>query len=480
VVKLPSDRLNPDEYRALLRRDLVSFAQGCFSELNPRTRFAMSWHIEIIAAKLTALRGGKIRRLVINLPPRHLKSLLASVAFPAWCLGHDPSAQILCVSYAQDLADKLSRDCRHILASDWYRGIFPTRLSPQRAAMPEFDTTAQGCRLATSVGGVLTGRGADIVIIDDPLKPEEALSQAQRQMANEWYDHTLYSRLNDKLAGAIVVIMHRLHEDDLVGHVLAQEEWEIVRFPAIAEDDESQLVDTLFGPLNFTRRRGEALHPEREPRAVLEHIRRTIGEYNFAGQYQQAPAPLGGGLVKAAWFRRYTPDELPAALRAHHAELGHRQQGDRAQRFQRVHELGRRGQEPLPDRRLAPAHGISRIEARRARALRALRSLGRTDRGQGLGHAIDPGIDRRRPPRRHQLPTAVGQNHAPARADRNDRERLRAPARKSAVARPIPARADVIPQRQARRPGRLDRPDARLVQASRRRPRLPRRDVAFV
>jgi hypothetical protein len=301
----------PDEYRALLRRDLVSFAQLCFSELNPRTRFAMSWHIEIIAAKLTALRGGKIRRLVINLPPRHLKSLLASVAFPAWCLGHDPSAQILCVSYAQDLADKLSRDCRHILASNWYRGIFPTRLSPQRAAMPEFDTTAQGCRLATSVGGVLTGRGADIVIIDDPLKPEEALSQAQRQMANEWYDHTLYSRLNDKLAGAIVVIMHRLHEDDLVGHVLAQEEWEIVRFPAIAEDDESQLVDTFFGPLNFTRRRGEALHPEREPRAVLEHIRRTIGEYNFAGQYQQAPAPLGGGLVKAAWFRRYAPDELP-------------------------------------------------------------------------------------------------------------------------------------------------------------------------
>jgi antitoxin Phd len=88
---------------------------------------------------------------------RRLRSLLASVAFPAWCLGHDPSAQILCVSYAQDLADKLSRDCRHILASDWYRAIFPTRLSPQRAAVPEFDTTAQGCRLATSVGGVLPG-----------------------------------------------------------------------------------------------------------------------------------------------------------------------------------------------------------------------------------------------------------------------------------------------------------------------------------
>jgi predicted phage terminase large subunit-like protein len=309
-----SQRLTFEEYRALLRRDLVSFAQCCFRELNPRTRFAMSWHIEIIAAKLAALRGGKIRRLVINLPPRHLKSLLASVAFPAWCLGHDPSTQILCVSYAQDLADKLSRDCRHIVASDWYRGVFPTRLSPQRAAMPEFDTTAQGCRLATSVGGVLTGRGADLIIIDDPLKPEEALSQAQRQTANEWYDHTLYSRLNDKLAGAIVLIMHRLHEDDLTGHVLAQEAWDVVRFPAIAEDDEAQLVDTVLGPQHFARRRGEALHPQREPCAVLEHIRRTIGEYNFAGQYQQAPAPLGGGLVKPAWFGRYLPEELPAAF----------------------------------------------------------------------------------------------------------------------------------------------------------------------
>ena len=94
--------------------------------------------------------------------------------------------------------------------------------------MPEFETTAQGCRLATSVGGVLTGRGADMIIIDDPLKPEEALSQTQRRAANEWFDHTLYSRLNDKLAGAIVLIMHRLHEDDLVGHVLAQEDWEVV------------------------------------------------------------------------------------------------------------------------------------------------------------------------------------------------------------------------------------------------------------
>jgi predicted phage terminase large subunit-like protein len=306
-----ADKFTRSAFDTLLRLDFISFAQLCFRELSPRTPFAMNWHIEIIAAKLAALRAGKIRRLIINLPPRYLKSLLASVAFPAWCLGHDPTAQILCVSYAQELADKLSRDCRRILATDWYQRLFPTRLSPERQAVSEFETTAQGCRLATSVGGVLTGRGADIIIIDDPLKPEEALSQTQRRAANEWFDHTLYSRLNDKLAGAIVLIMHRLHEDDLVGHVLAQEDWEIVSFPAIAEDDEMQIVDTVWGAKSLTRRQGEALHPAREPLTMLEHLRQMIGEYNFAGQYQQAPTPLGGGMVKAAWFKHYASSALP-------------------------------------------------------------------------------------------------------------------------------------------------------------------------
>src|SRR5229473_1006683 len=215
---------SPCEYDAILRSDLDYFAELCFRELNPQAAFAMNWHIEVIAAKLAAVREGKIRRLIINLPPRHLKSLLASIAFPAWCLGHDPSAQILCVSYAQDLADKLARDCRGIMMSPWYRRIFRTRLAAHRQAVQEFLTTRQGYRLATSNGGVLTGRGADIILIDDPLKPEEALSDARRQATNEWYDHTLYSRQNDKRHGAIVVIMQRLHEDDLVGHVLGQEE----------------------------------------------------------------------------------------------------------------------------------------------------------------------------------------------------------------------------------------------------------------
>ena len=304
----------PAEYETLLRQDFTTFAARCFYDLNPQTQLAMNWHVEVIAEKLTAVRQGKIRRLIINLPPRHLKSLLASVAFPAWCLGHDPSAQILCVSYAQGLADKLARDCRSIMMSPWYRRIFPTRLAPHRQAVQEFLTTRQGYRLATSNGGVLTGRGADIIVIDDPLKPEDALSDTQRQAANDWFSHTLYSRLNNKRTGALVIVMQRLHEDDLVGHVLAQEEWEIVRFPAIAEEDEVHEIETILGRRTFMRRRGEALHSMREPLDTLDRICCTIGEYNFAGQYQQSPAPLGGGLVKAEWFKHYSEKDAPESF----------------------------------------------------------------------------------------------------------------------------------------------------------------------
>ena len=168
-------------YEALLRADFAAFAHRAFCELNPRASLAMNWHVEAMAAKLAAVYRGRTGRLIINVPPRYLKSHLASVAFPAWCLGHDPSLQLLCASYAQDLADKLARDCRRIMTSEWYQRLFPTRLSPQRQAVTEFETTALGCRLATSVGGVLTGRGADLIIIDDPLKPEEALAATQRR-----------------------------------------------------------------------------------------------------------------------------------------------------------------------------------------------------------------------------------------------------------------------------------------------------------
>jgi hypothetical protein len=319
--------LSLNEYRALLRQDFSIFSQRCFRQLDPQTNFLNNWHIEVLAAKLEACRQGRIRRLIINIPPRHLKSHCASIAFPAWCLGHNPTAQILCVSYAQDLSDKLARDCRRVMTSKWFQALFSTRPLSRTQALQEFRTTAHGSRLATSVGGVLTGRGADIIIIDDPLKPEEAMSESQRRAVNQWYDNTLFSRLNDKHWGCIILIMQRLHEDDLVGHVLSQDDWEILSFPAIAEQDEEHLVETPLGTQRFTRRVGDVLHPQRESRETLAHIRQTLGEYNFAGQYQQAPAPLGGGLIKANWFRTYQPGELPARFDQIVQRLGHRQQG---------------------------------------------------------------------------------------------------------------------------------------------------------
>jgi hypothetical protein len=150
--------LTPAEYRAVLRQDFYTFIQRCFGQLQPGAAFYPNWHIEVMAAKLEACRQGKIRRLIINIPPRHLKSLCASIALPAWCLGHNPAAQIVCASYAQDLSDKLARDCRSVVTSKWYQATFGTRLSASKQAVGEFVTTREGHRLATSVNGVLVGR----------------------------------------------------------------------------------------------------------------------------------------------------------------------------------------------------------------------------------------------------------------------------------------------------------------------------------
>lgn len=230
--------LTVKEFGAILRSDFYAFLERSFYELNPFTCFENNWHIEVLAYELEQVRLGKTKRLIINVPPRSLKSHCASVALPAWILGHNPGAQIICASYAQDLSDKLASDCRTLMMSRAYKNTFLTRLTSVRQALQELITTQRGFRLATSIGGVLTGRGADFLIIDDPLKPDEAAPEVARKKVNDWYDHTLLSRLNDKRNGCIIVIMQRLHQDDLVGHLLEKEDWKVARFPAIAEEDE--------------------------------------------------------------------------------------------------------------------------------------------------------------------------------------------------------------------------------------------------
>ena len=303
-------QLSTHEYRAICRQDLYSFAMRCFAHLHGRAVFQPNWHLEVIASALQDCLIGGTKRLIINLPPRHLKSLFASIALPAFWLGHRPNAAIIAVTYGQALSEKFARDCRTVMTAPWLQTLFPTRLTTPRATLQELTTTAGGFRLATSVGGVLTGRGADLIVIDDPLKPDEAVSETQRRNVNEWYDGTLYSRLNRKDQGVIIVIMQRLHEDDLVGHLLRHQGWKVLSFPAIAEVDESHDVETIFGRRAYRRRIGEPLHPEWESLATLDTIRQTIGTYNFAGQYQQSPAPAGGGMVREEWFKRYDPETL--------------------------------------------------------------------------------------------------------------------------------------------------------------------------
>jgi predicted phage terminase large subunit-like protein len=295
---------------AMHRTDFASFIGKCFHTLQPGRQFHMNWHIAATAYHLEQVRLGKINRLIINMPPRSLKSIMSSVAFPAFVLGHDPTKRIIAVSYGADLAVKHSNDFRAILEAPFYQRLFPrTRISRVKNTEFEVTTTLSGGRMATSIDGTLTGRGGDLFLLDDPLKPIDALSDSKRERTNDWFNNTLLSRLDDKLAGAIILVMQRLHLDDLCGTISrASNEWTLLNLPAIAEHDETILI----GPnKHHVRREGEALQPKREPQSVLETIRSQQGADTFAAQYQQNPTPPGGALIKRAWVCRY--DRLPAS-----------------------------------------------------------------------------------------------------------------------------------------------------------------------
>lgn len=247
---------------ALLRRDFLSFVAKVHAELDPGKRFFYAPHVEALAYSLTRVSRGETTRLIINMPPRHLKSVCASVALVAWVLGHDPSRRIICVSYGDELSRKHSRDCRLILEAPWYLRIFPnTRINPRKNTETEITTTANGYRYTTSIGGALTGRGADLIIIDDPIKAGDAESDLERRRANDWFDSVLYSRLDNKKTGSIVVAMHRLHEYDLAGHLIERGGFEVLTMPAIA-------TDACAVPISpnsfFTREPGEVLCEEFE------------------------------------------------------------------------------------------------------------------------------------------------------------------------------------------------------------------------
>jgi predicted phage terminase large subunit-like protein len=268
-----------------------------------------NWHIDAICWEIQRLYMGRRRpRLIVNLPPRSLKSFIVTICLPAWLLGYHPSLAIVAVSYSDELARKFSRDCRALMETPFYKGLFPrTRLNPKKISETEFETTCRGSRMATSVGGTLTGRGADLLIIDDPMKGQDAYSEVVRNSTTDWFNGTAMSRLNEPARSKVIVVMQRLHADDLAGYLI-DKNWRALVLPAIATKTKRYAT----GPRkSYTRRTGELLQRKRDSRAVLDEICRDRGSHVFAAQYQQDPVPPDGNLIKADWLKRYDPVDDP-------------------------------------------------------------------------------------------------------------------------------------------------------------------------
>jgi len=292
-----------------LRSDFVTYLYRCFLHLNPGALFLPNWHIHAIAYQLERVRRGEITRLIINLPPRYLKSITVSVAFPAFLLGLSPSRRIITISYADELSAKHASDFRSVVHSRWYQRGFPS-MRILRSTEGELLTTKRGFRKSTSVSGTLTGLGGDLVIIDDPQKPVDAQSDARRSSVNQWVTNTLMSRLDNKQTSAVIVVMQRVHMDDLSGYLTgSSDDWTVLSLPAIAEAEASIPI----GPSKFRHRQiGEALHPTHESIETLRKLEQTLGPDVFAAQYQQSPVPAGGGMIKRTWLRYY--DDAPANI----------------------------------------------------------------------------------------------------------------------------------------------------------------------
>ncbi|MGI3186787.1 phage terminase large subunit [Nioella aestuarii] len=294
--------------RSLYRQLLFPFVQRAFLELRPGTPFHEGPHVRAICHALERVERGDVRRLLILMPPRHLKSFCASVVFPAWALGRNPARRIICMSYGLDLAEGFSRDSRRLIDSTPYRGAFPgLQLDPKRSSVEELRTLRNGFRMATSSGGALTGKGGDILILDDPSKAADVASETQRDKVHQWFTDTVMTRLDNPKSGAVIVVAQRLHHDDLPGRLIATGGWEVLELPAIAPCDcDVPMTDNV----DWNREKGTALLPEHMDIPQFEEKRREVGARAFEAQYQQAPQPAGGSIIKPEWF-----GEIPPHLR---------------------------------------------------------------------------------------------------------------------------------------------------------------------
>ena len=294
-------------FDALCRQNFYTFVKKAFNETHESEQFHDSFAIELICDRLEKCMRGEIRKLIINIPPRNLKSFITSVCLPAYLLGKDPQKEIVCVSYSSFLANKLSRETKTLMESQFYKNLFTTRIGGKNTE-DIFETTKHGSRTATTVQGALTGLGGNYLILDDPCMATDVLSDVKRKNLNDWFQNTFLSRLNDKKNGVMIVIMQRLHEEDLTAILKEQGGWEILSLPAIAEEDETFI---LSDGRSVGRKIGEVLNPEREPLEDLLDTKKGMTEYYFSAQYQQNPIPLKGSIINFDDFKYF--EKLPTA-----------------------------------------------------------------------------------------------------------------------------------------------------------------------
>lgn len=288
--------------------NLNFFLRKAWHCIEPAIDYTANWHIDAICEHLQAVTDGEIKRLLINMPPRNLKSVTATVMYPCWTWLNNPYKRFISVSYSDALSKRHNMDRRHIIKSNWYQSNWKDKfvLKDDLDTQRKFGNDKEGFMMSTSINGTLTGDGGDIIILDDPHNPKMAESDAERQQALDFFTQTLPSRLNDKKNGAIIVIMQRLHEEDISGHILNKDlGYTHLNLPAIAE--QKTIITFPKSKKEIVREVGDVLNPKREDKEELDQLQKEMGSYAFSGQYQQSPTPSGGGMAKKWWWRYWKP-----------------------------------------------------------------------------------------------------------------------------------------------------------------------------
>ena len=298
--------------REAAERRLPAFIKQAWGVIEPGTPYVDNWHIHLIGEYMQAVNSGQIKRLIINIPPRHMKSIEVTVCYPVWTWVKNPEKRFIKVSYSDSLSRKHNILARDIIYSPWYQKNWGGRfiLKDDVNRQNEFKNSRQGFMFSTSTGGTLTGEGGDVIILDDPQNPQMANSETEREASVNFFRNTLQTRLNDPKKGAIIIIMQRLHENDLTGYILSERlNYGHLCLPAVAP--ERTVITYPASGKEFVREEGGILNPERFDGGILDGLKRSMGSVQFAGQFQQSPVPDEGIIFKREWLNR-TYRELPA------------------------------------------------------------------------------------------------------------------------------------------------------------------------